>query len=102
MIPQTIGHLARFGDGRALETLMRWTAADDARELLWSAARRHPDPQRTVADLLSMALRGLAFTGDPSARERLRSVMAEELRYTEDRGGLARDALQSLELCAEL
>jgi len=74
LAPVALGHIARRGDRAALDALFDMTTdGGDGGPLASAAAVGHaPDSRR--ADLLEMALRGLAFSGDPVARDRLVDV----------------------------
>ncbi|GEM_PF-6598802 len=69
-----MGILASRGDDDALATLMRWTAGIEADDELRLAASRGKDPAALRADLLEAAMRGLAWTGDATARRRLSAI----------------------------
>lgn len=100
LAPQALGRIAGRGDAGALEALLEITSgADDARPLA-GAARRAMDPQALRADLLEMALRGLAFSRSPQARARLEEIALGRLRLDmaeRDPRAVAREALALLE-----
>ena len=74
--PQVLGFIASRGDQVAFDALMTMTADRGERrdEILSRAAARADDPPSYRADLLEMALRGLAYAGSHRALGRLRDI----------------------------
>lgn len=95
--PQALGHIAARGDRAALAALV--AMATDGTGAAGAAARAG-DPARYRADLQSMALRGLALSGQPSARARIAGI-AGGAGMAGTSEALRRDARQSLELFDE-
>ena len=95
--PQALGHIAARGDRAALDALLAMVADGTGAK---GAAARAADPSRYESDLRGMALRGLALSGDPSARARLESVARGSGRAGAS-AALRRDAEQSLRLFDE-
>ena len=71
LAPQALGHIARRGDPAALDALMSMTGRGSRGGPLAEAANMAPNPGRLQADLMEMAFRGLAFSQDPVAGQRL-------------------------------
>ena len=71
LAPQALGQIASRGEPAALDALLEMTADEPGDGALRRAASgaRHPDAFRH--DLLKMALRGLAYAGQPVAESRL-------------------------------
>ena len=98
LAPVALGHIARRGDTRALDVLLGMTGEEgDAPR---PAGEGYPAPLR--ADLTEMALRGLAFSGMPAARDRLLDISHERIRVRGDGRDLSLSALRSLDLFREL
>ena len=71
LAPVALGHIARRGDRAALDALFDMTTDGGDGGPLALAAAAGPSPDSLRADLVEMALRGLAFSGSPAARDRL-------------------------------
>lgn len=100
LAPLALGSIARRGDRRALESLLALTAPGGSIGLAGAVARaRRPEALR--ADLVEMALRGLALSCAPRGRERLEEIAAGRARPD----GAGRDfrgaAVRGLELFRE-
>ena len=74
LAPVALGHIARRGDRAALQALLEMTADGGDGGPLSRAAASGNDPDSLRADLEEMALRGLAFSGDRAARDRLDDI----------------------------
>ena len=74
LAPVALGHIARRGDRAALDALLDMTAEDVEGGPLARAAATGHDPIRLRDDLIEMALRGLGFSGNRTARDRLVDV----------------------------
>jgi hypothetical protein len=79
LVPQVLGHAAVRGNDRALEVLMEITA-DAQSPLLSAATASHPNPAALRADLLEMAVLGLAHSERPAAAVRLGDIAAVKIR----------------------
>jgi hypothetical protein len=103
LAPLALGHIARRGgasaDGRgALDALLAMTADGATGGPLARAAAYGPDPVGLRDDLLAMALRGLAFSGSPRARDRLVDVALGRTAP----GGIGRDPSEAARIGLEL
>ncbi len=98
LAPQALGHIAARGDAAALEALMTMTEPGGDGGPLELAAARAADPIAMRDDLLEMAFRGLAFSGSPRARGRLREISRGRVTYPRARRDLSRPAAESLKL----
>jgi len=74
LTPQALGQIAARGHRRALDVLLEMTAPGSRGGILAAAAARGPNPESLRDDLLEMALRGLAYSGDATAHERLTDI----------------------------
>ena len=80
LAPQALGRLAGRGDQAALESLLDMTANGSGGGILLQAASGGRNPQALRDDLVEMALRGLAYSGEVKARERLQWVAKGHVR----------------------
>ena len=102
MAPQSLGQIAARGHGRALQAILDMTAEASNGGVLAAAAARGRRPSALRNDLLEMAMRGLAFSGAPQARERLQALANGAVRPTvagqgRDMRGPADRALQFMD-----
>ena len=72
--PQALGRMARRGDRGSLAALLAMTGHHGSGGVLERAAGAAGEHEAFRDDLLEMALRGLALSQSPEARERLRAV----------------------------
>ena len=100
LAPQALGHIARRGDGRALEALLAITTPEGARRML-GAAEKAARPLAYRADLVEMAFRGLAFAGSEEGRERLAKIAAGRIRLEGAGRDLSAKALEAVRLFDE-
>lgn len=91
LVPQVLGHAAVRGNDRALEVLMELTAQTPS-PLLSAATANHPNPAAFKADLLEMAVLGLAHSERPEAKLRLDDIATVKVRPAST--NLARRAAQ--------
>jgi hypothetical protein len=98
LVPLALGHIARRGDGPGLEALLDMTADGAGGGALAKAAESGPHPEALLDDLLEMALRGLAFSGATSARDRLVGVGSGRIRPRDGGRDLSDAARRDLEL----
>jgi len=101
LAPEVLGNLARRGADGALAALMALTSRGAGAEPLRRAASIGPEPRRLEADLREMALRGLALSGAPAARDRLAEVAAGRWVLPSDGRDLSAAALADLDLLDE-
>jgi hypothetical protein len=101
-VPQALGRIARRGDGKALEVLLSLTSPGGDDSLIVSAASHGADPRSMRADLLEMALWGLAWSGTARGRDRLADIAEDRLELEAAGRELSRTALQSLDLFDEM
>ena len=101
LAPQALGHLAARGDQVALESLLDMTANGSRGGILLQAASRARNQQALRDDLVEMALRGLAYTGEVEARGRLQSMAHSHVRPVRTRS-MELPAQQALVLFDEL
>jgi hypothetical protein len=80
LAPQALGQIASRGDLTALDLLLEITDPATGNNLLRRTASRDSDPDRFHADLLRMALRGLAYSGTATADRRLLRMARGDLR----------------------
>lgn len=71
LAPQALGHIASRGHSQALQALLDMTEPGSNGGVLAAAGAHSAKPASLRDDLLQMALRGLAFSGSPTARNRL-------------------------------
>ena len=71
--PQALGYIAKRGDPRALEALLDLTRHGGEGGAYLGGARRCSH-RGLVDDVLESAMRGLALTGKPMARQRLKDI----------------------------
>ena len=98
LAPQALGHIARRGGGAALEALLAMTEAGPPSSLLTSAASRGSHPASLRDDLVEAALRGLAFSRSPRARQRLADVATGRVPLESHARDLTRSAREALVL----
>ncbi len=101
LAPQALGQLAGRGDRAALESLLDMTANGSGGGILLQAASGGRNPQALRDDLVEMALRGLAYSGEVEARERIQWVAKGHVRPVRTRS-MERPAEQALTLFDEL
>ena len=101
LAPLALGHLAGRGDQQALESLLDMTANGSRGGLLMQSASRARNPLALRDNLVQMALRGLAYSGEVEARERLQWVSKGHVRPLRTRS-MERSAQQALTLFDEL
>jgi len=102
MSPQALGHIARRGGAKALSVLLEATEAGSGGGAFADAAGWRRDADESRADLLEMALRGLALSGRPEAWSRLTDVGLGLVRLSGGGRDLAAVARMNLDLFAEL
>jgi hypothetical protein len=102
LAPVALGYIAAEGDRRALDSLLSMTADLGDGGVLALAASRGADAGSLRADLMEMALRGLAFSGAPAARDRIWDIARGRVAPEAEGRDLTGSALASLELFAEV
>jgi len=102
LAPQSLGRIASSGDAGALDALLAMTAAGSEGGLLARAARVAPNPDAMRDDLLEMSMIGLAHSGSPAARVRLREIAEGSVRPTSRGRALGAPARGAVALFDEL
>jgi len=98
--PQALGYFAKRGDRRALETLLELTRQGGEGGAYLGGARRSSN-RGLVDDVLESAMRGLALTGNPIARQRLQAIARETVAPRPNGRDLGRAASREMELYDE-
>ncbi|HET6373024.1 MAG TPA: FG-GAP repeat protein, partial [Candidatus Polarisedimenticolia bacterium] len=101
LAPQALGHIASRGDAAALAALLEMTLPGEWGPLD-AAAAHAADPDSYHADLLEAAFRGLAFSREGAARQRLADLTSGRIRFRASSRDLIPSARSSLELLDEL
>jgi hypothetical protein len=96
LLPQVLGLIAGRGEPQALAALLEMTDEGSDRGALGVAARHGARRTALRDDLLEMALRGLAYSGDERAIARLHAIESGALRPVADGRDLRRSAIQAL------
>ena len=102
MIPQALGMQASRGDRKALELLLSISDGGKDRELLDQAAAAYRDSAAAQVDLMEDVMRGLAYSGEESARDRLVDIGFGRVKGLPAGRDLSGPALQLLDVMEEL
>ena len=101
MTPQALGYIAGRGGEKALATLLQATDAGSGGGVFADAVALRRDAEEALAELLEMALRGLALSGRPEAWGRLTDVASGLVRLADGGRDLAAVARMNLDLFKE-
>jgi hypothetical protein len=101
LAPQALGYIAARGHVNALHALLAMTAHGSGAGQLREGTRHAARPASLRDDLLEMALRGLAFSGDGAARERILGIAGGRIAPVPGGRDLRRSAQQALQLFEE-